>query len=29
VLTLGLPDASGAVVLLRPDHDVPLGGKMF
>jgi tRNA-binding protein len=29
VLTLGVPDAEGAVVLLAPDHDVPLGGKMF
>jgi len=29
VLTLGVPDAEGAVVLLVPDHDVPLGGKMF
>jgi len=29
VLTLGVPDAEGAVVLLTPDHDVPLGGRMF
>ena len=29
VLTLGVPDAEGAVVLLVPDKDVPLGGKMF
>jgi tRNA-binding protein len=29
VLTLGLPDASGAVVLLRPDQAVPNGGRMF
>lgn len=29
VLVLGLPDESGAVVLLRPTHDVPLGGRMF
>lgn len=29
VLTLGVPDAGGAVVLLRPDQDVPLGGRMF
>jgi len=29
VLTLGVPDATGAVVLLSPDHDVPLGGRMF
>ena len=29
VLVLGAPDESGAVVLLAPDQDVPLGGKMF
>ncbi|HEX3348308.1 MAG TPA: tRNA-binding protein [Acetobacteraceae bacterium] len=29
VLTLGVPDADGAVVLLRPDLHVPLGGRMF
>jgi len=29
VLVLGVPDAQGAVVLLRPDQPVPLGGKMF
>lgn len=29
VLVLGLPDADGAVVLIGPSHDVPLGGKMF
>jgi tRNA-binding protein len=29
VLTLGVPDAAGAVVLLTPDKDVPLGGRMF
>jgi tRNA-binding protein len=29
VLTLGVPDASGAVVLLAPDQDVPVGGRMF
>jgi tRNA-binding protein len=29
VLTLGLPDADGAVVLLRPDFAVPNGGRMF
>lgn len=28
-LVLGLPDAAGAIVLLRPDHDVPNGGRMF
>ena len=29
VLTLGVPDPEGAVVLLTPERDVPLGGKMF
>ena len=29
VLTLGLPDGDGNVVLLSPTKDVPLGGKMF
>ena len=29
VLVLGVPDENGAVVLLFPDRDVPLGGKMF
>lgn len=29
VLTLGVPDADGAVVLLTPDKDVPLGARMF
>ena len=29
VLVLGVPDADGAVVLLQPDQDVPLGGRMF
>jgi tRNA-binding protein len=29
VLVLGVPDGEGAVVLLAPDHEVPLGGKMF
>ncbi len=29
VLVLGVPDADGEVVLLAPDHDVPLGGRMF
>ncbi len=29
VLTLGVPDADGAVVLLGPDLRVPDGGKMF
>ncbi len=29
VLVLGLPDEEGAVVLIGPAHDVPLGGKLF
>jgi tRNA-binding protein len=29
VLTLGLPDEDGAVVLMRPDLRVPNGGKLF
>ena len=29
VLTLGFPDADGAVVLVRPDRDVPDGGRLF
>ena len=29
VLTLGLPDGEGGVVLLAPTKNIPLGGKMF
>lgn len=29
VLVLGLPDATGEVVLVGPGHDVPPGGKLF
>ena len=29
VLVLGVPDPAGAVVLLQPDQDVPVGGRMF
>lgn len=29
VLVLGVPDEDGAVVLIGPGHDVPLGGKLF
>jgi len=29
VLVLGMPDAGGAVVLLRPDTPVPAGARMF
>ncbi|SDF78966.1 tRNA-binding protein [Rhodobacter capsulatus] len=28
-LVLGLPDETGAVVLIGPGQDVPLGGKLF
>jgi tRNA-binding protein len=29
VLTLGMPDEDGAVVLVRPDLKVPNGGRLF
>lgn len=29
VLTLGVPDANGKVMLLRPDKPVPTGGRMY
>jgi len=29
VLTLGVPDDDGAVVLVAPDKNVPLGGRLF
>ena len=29
VLTLGVPDEDGAVVLLKPDFQVPNGGRLF
>jgi tRNA-binding protein len=29
VLTLGVPDPDGAVVLVVPAEDVPIGGKLF
>lgn len=29
VLVLGVPDEKGEVVLLRPDLDVPIGGRMY
>lgn len=29
VLVLGVPDANGEVVLIAPDHDVPMGVRLF
>lgn len=29
VLVLGVPDEAGEVVLLAPDQEVPLGGRLF
>ena len=29
VLVLGVPDADGEVVLIGPDLDVPLGGRLY
>ncbi|RIH85470.1 putative chaperone CsaA [Calidithermus terrae] len=29
VLVLGLPDAEGRVVLLEPEREVPLGGRVY
>ncbi|MGZ3584369.1 MAG: tRNA-binding protein, partial [Ktedonobacterales bacterium] len=29
VLTLGLPDGEGNVVLIAPTKDVPLGGRLY
>jgi tRNA-binding protein len=29
VLVLGVPEAGGEVVLLTPDRDAPLGGRVF
>lgn len=29
VLTLGLPDDSGNCILIAPDGDVPLGGRLY
>lgn len=29
VLVLGIPDDKGEVVLLRPDMDVPIGGRLY
>jgi tRNA-binding protein len=29
VLTLGVPDINDAVMLIRPEQNVPLGGKLY
>lgn len=29
VLTLGVPDKSGECILVTPERDVPIGGKLF
>lgn len=29
VLTLGVPDADGQVMLIRPDRDAPNGGRLY
>jgi tRNA-binding protein len=29
VLVLGLPNEDGHVVLIAPDRDVPLGGRVY
>ncbi len=29
VLVLGVPDANGRVVLVQPDREVPLGGRLY
>jgi tRNA-binding protein len=29
VLTLGVPDGEGAVILLTPEREAPVGGRMF
>jgi tRNA-binding protein len=29
VLTLGLPDQSGHAILIQPEREVPLGGRLF
>lgn len=29
VLTLGVPDDQGNVVLIRPDAEVPIGGRLY
>ncbi|KAJ2960950.1 hypothetical protein NQZ79_g3719 [Umbelopsis isabellina] len=29
ILVLGVPDSNGNVVLIRPDKDVPIGGRLY
>jgi tRNA-binding protein len=29
VLVVGVPDESGECILIKPDNDVPLGGKLY
>lgn len=29
VLTLGLPDGMGGTILVRPDKEVPIGGRLY
>lgn len=29
VLILGVPDSKGEVILIQPERDVPIGGKMY
>jgi tRNA-binding protein len=29
VLTLGVPDAEGEVVLIEPSRSVPIGGRLY
>ncbi len=29
VLTLGVPDKNGKCILITPDKDAPLGGKLY
>ncbi|MEN3931246.1 tRNA-binding protein [Microvirga sp. W0021] len=29
VLTLGVPDSEGEVVLIEPEQDVPIGGRLY
>jgi tRNA-binding protein len=28
VLVVGVPDSEGKVILVRPDQDVPIGGRL-